>query len=92
MAGSKTKTSVTLDRDLFARAEELSKRLRLSRSEFYARAVEEYVCSLEERALKDQINAALASLSADERAEGDETTAFLHHAAGMLPQHAESNE
>ena len=80
MAGAKTKTSVTLDQNLFVRAENLSKKLHLSRSEFYSRAIEDLVCALEQRDLKERINAAQASLSAEARAEGQAVTEFLRAA------------
>jgi metal-responsive CopG/Arc/MetJ family transcriptional regulator len=80
MPGSKAKTSFTLDQDLFTRAEDLSRKLHISRSEFYARAIDDFVRTLEERELKERINAAQLSLSDDARAEGQAVTEFLRRA------------
>lgn len=80
MTPSKTKTSITLDRELFDRAEGLSRQLHLSRSEFYARAIADFVRAIEERDLKERINAAQASLGDDARAEGQAVTEFLRRA------------
>lgn len=77
----KTKTSFTIERSLYERAEGLSKQLHLSRSEFYARAIADYVYAIEERELKERINAAQASLSQDAQAEGQAVAAFLRRAA-----------
>lgn len=77
----KTKTSLTIDGALFERAESLSKKLRLSRSELYERAIEDFIRVTEERDVTERINAAEASLSADARAEGDAVVAFLGRAA-----------
>jgi len=83
MPASKTKTSFTLDQDLFARAEDLSQKLHMSRSEFYARAIDDFVRTLEERELKERINAAQLSLSIEARAEGQAVTEFLQHATSQ---------
>ena len=80
MAGSKAKTSFTLDQDLFVRAEDLSRKMHISRSEFYAQAIDDFVRTLEERELKERINAAQLSLSDDARAEGQAMTEFLRRA------------
>ena len=80
MPGSKAKTSFTLDQDLFARAEGLSRKLHISRSELYARAIDDFVRASEERELKERINAAQLSLSSDARDEGQAVTEFLQRA------------
>jgi len=87
MPGSKTKTSFTLDQDLFARAEDLSHKLHMSRSEFYARAIDDFVRTLEENELKERINAAQLSLSNDARAEGQAVTEFLQRATAQTAGH-----
>jgi metal-responsive CopG/Arc/MetJ family transcriptional regulator len=80
LAGTKARTSFTLDRDLFARAEHLSKRLHISRSEFFERAVEDYVAVLEAEELRERIDAAQASLSEGEQAEARTVPEFLQRA------------
>jgi metal-responsive CopG/Arc/MetJ family transcriptional regulator len=80
MAGTKARTSFTLDRGLFDRAEHLSKRLHVSRSEFFERAVEDYVTLLEAEELRERIDAAQASLSEEEQAEARAVTEFLQRA------------
>jgi predicted transcriptional regulator len=87
MPGSKAKTSFTLDQDLFARAEDLSHKLHMSRSEFYARAIDDFVRTLEENELKERINAAQLSLSDDARAEGQAVTEFLQRATAQTAGH-----
>ncbi|HWE63474.1 MAG TPA: ribbon-helix-helix domain-containing protein [Chloroflexota bacterium] len=81
MAGSKTRTSITLDRDLFAQADRFSRQLHLSRSEFIEHAIKDFVRVLEERELKDRINAAQAALSDEARTEGQIVTEFSRRAA-----------
>jgi metal-responsive CopG/Arc/MetJ family transcriptional regulator len=80
MAGTKARTSFTLDRALFARAEHLSKRLHVSRSEFFERAVADYVAELEAQELRERIDAAQAALSEEEQAEARAVTDFLQRA------------
>jgi len=92
MPGLKTKTSFTLDRDLFDRAEDLSKKLRLSRSAFYAQAITDFVRTLEDRELKERINTAQASLSEDARAEGEAVSRFLRRAAPRTPESGSEDE
>ena len=88
MVATKTKASFTLDQGLYQRAEKLSRTLRLSRSEFYSRAIEDLVIALEERELKDRINEAQASLSDEARAEGEDVTVFLREATARTQQRA----
>ena len=86
----KAKTSFTLDHDLYERAESLSKKLHLSRSEFYARAIADYVHALEAYDLKERINAAQVSRSQDARAEGQAVSDFMSRAtARTLRQNGE---
>jgi metal-responsive CopG/Arc/MetJ family transcriptional regulator len=80
VAGTKVRTSFTLDRGLFERAERFSKRLHVSRSEFFERAVEDYVTLLVAEELREHIDAAQASLSEGEQAEARTVTEFLQHA------------
>lgn len=92
MREPKTKTSFTLDRELFERAESFSNKLHLSRSEFYAQAIDSFVRTLEERELKERINAAQAALSEDARAEGDAVGAFLRRATARTMEQASESE
>lgn len=73
----KTRTSFTLERSLYERAESLSKKLHVSRSEFYARAIADYVHAIEEREIKERVNAAQASLDQDAQAEGQAVALVL---------------
>ena len=52
------KTAVSLPKPLFDRAEILSKKMKTTRSRFFALAVEELVTRLENQTLLDAINAA----------------------------------
>lgn len=92
MAASKTKTSFTLDRNLFTRAERLSKKLSLTRSDFYARAIADLVQTLEDQDLIARINAAQASLSNDALDEGHAVTAFLREATARTLRETTGSE
>ena len=92
MATSKTKTSFTLDHDLFARAERLSKKLKVTRSDLYTRAIADLVQALEEQDLVARINAAQASLDDDAQDEGRAVTAFLRAATARTLREATESE
>jgi hypothetical protein len=63
------KTAVSIPEAIFDQAERLSHRMRISRSQLFARAVAEYVRRREARVLLDQLNEAYADgLTADESA------------------------
>ena len=59
------KTAISLPDDTFRRADRAAKRLGLSRSEFFARAAENWLEALEEDATTDAINRAIDELPAD---------------------------
>jgi metal-responsive CopG/Arc/MetJ family transcriptional regulator len=83
MAATKARTSFTLDRDLFERADRFSKSLHLSRSEFFERAVEDLVQTLEQEELRARIDAAQAALDEEADAEGRAVTEFLQRATAQ---------
>lgn len=80
VAVTKARTTFTIDRDLFDRADRFSKQLHLSRSEFFERAVADLVQTLEQQELSERIDAAQASLSEEAMAEGRAMTEFLQRA------------
>ena len=70
------KTAISLPDDTFRRVDRAAKRLGVSRSEFFARAAENWLDALEEDATTEAINRAIAGLQADH--------AFTDAAAGAL--------
>jgi metal-responsive CopG/Arc/MetJ family transcriptional regulator len=64
------KTAVSIPDAIFEKGEAAAKRLKLSRSELYARAVEAYVDSHSSDEVTAAMNAALAQLTDEEREEG----------------------
>ena len=76
------KTAISLPDATFARVEAAAKRLKLSRSEFFARAAERWLDDLEGERTTDAINQALAGIAPD--------TAFTDAAADRLAR--EHNE
>ena len=50
------KTAVYLPDDLFQAAEKTAKRLKLSRSQLYSRALKEYIEDLKNEAITDRLN------------------------------------
>jgi predicted transcriptional regulator len=61
------KTAVSLPDPLYHRAEAVARRLGLSRSGLYARALEDYLAGVEDR--EDEVTAALDRVHADSRLE-----------------------
>jgi metal-responsive CopG/Arc/MetJ family transcriptional regulator len=59
------KTAISLPDDTYRRADRAAKRLGLSRSEFFARAAENWLDALEEDATTEAINRAIAGTQAD---------------------------
>ncbi len=72
------KTAISLPDATFARVDEAARRLRVSRSEFFARAAERWLKELEDHDLTEQINRSLASVD-QETLEAD--AAFARAAA-----------
>jgi metal-responsive CopG/Arc/MetJ family transcriptional regulator len=70
------KTAISLPDGTFARVEEAARRLKLSRSEFFARAAERWLDDLDDEQSTDAIDRALAEVSQD--------TAFTDAAADRL--------
>lgn len=54
------KTAISLPNETFARAERAAKALQMTRSEFYARAVEKYLDAAEQESITARLNAAIA--------------------------------
>ena len=76
------KTAVSMPEPIFAAAEKLAKRLKLSRSALYARAIEEYVRKNESDDVTARINQVLADA-------GDGADPFVAAAAVATLRRAE---
>lgn len=59
------KTAISLPDDTYRRADEAAKRLGVSRSEFFARAAERWLDSLDDDGTTDAINRAIAEVEPD---------------------------
>lgn len=59
------KTAISLPDDTFQRVDDAAKRLGVSRSEFFARAAERWLDSLDDDGTTDEINRAIAGLEPD---------------------------
>jgi metal-responsive CopG/Arc/MetJ family transcriptional regulator len=59
------KTAISLPDDTFQRVDAAAKRLGVSRSEFFARAAERWLDSLDEGGTTDAINSAIAGRASD---------------------------
>jgi metal-responsive CopG/Arc/MetJ family transcriptional regulator len=59
------KTAISLPDDTFRRVDDAAKRLGVSRSEFFARAAERWLDSLDDDGTTDAINRAIAGLEPD---------------------------
>lgn len=57
---AKVKTAISVDEKLFKEADERASKMEISRSEFYARAVEKFVREEENRELFERLNEAHA--------------------------------
>ena len=79
------KTAISMPDPLFDAAEKLAKRLKLSRSALYARALEDYVRRNSPDTITEQLNRALA-------AEPDEPDPFMAAAATSVMRRAEWDE
>jgi metal-responsive CopG/Arc/MetJ family transcriptional regulator len=60
------KTAISVPDDTFQRVEQAAKRLGVSRSEFYARAAQNWLNALDDEETTDAINSAIAGLPAEE--------------------------
>lgn len=60
------KTAVSIPDDIFAKGEKAAKRLKMSRSELYAKAVEAYVDAHTPDAVTESWNAMLAEITPEE--------------------------
>jgi predicted DNA-binding protein len=72
------KTAISLPDKTFARVDEAAQRLGMSRSEFFARAAERWLDSLDDDGTTAQINRSLQ--------DGEEDTSFVRAAAYKLAQ------
>lgn len=70
------KTAISLPDETFERVERAAARLGVSRSEFFARAAERWLDTLDDHATTEAINRAIAEL--------DDDAAFTNAAAGAL--------
>jgi len=61
------KTAISLPDDTFRRVDAAARRLGVSRSEFFARAAERWLESLDDDGTTDAINRAIAGLEPDHR-------------------------
>jgi metal-responsive CopG/Arc/MetJ family transcriptional regulator len=50
------KTAIYIPDDIFSTAERIARRLKISRSELYARAVKEYIAELESEGITEKLN------------------------------------
>lgn len=71
------KTAISIDRELFDAGERMARDLNVTRSELYARALSSLLKQQRRQAIKEQINAVEAALTAEERAEEDAITEGL---------------
>lgn len=60
------KTAISLPDETFHRVEEAAKRLGVSRSEFFARAAEHWLATLEDDGITDAINRALDGVAPEQ--------------------------
>lgn len=80
------KTAVSIPDKVFQKAEVAAKRLKMSRSELYARAVDAYVDVHSPDAITEAINAALDQLTSEEKeAELDFVRAAAAHSMQQKP-------
>lgn len=59
------KTAISIPDDLFAAAEAAARSLSVSRSEFYAKAIERYLQDQQDAAITDRLNEVYASNSSE---------------------------
>ena len=59
------KTAISLPDDTFRRVDDAARRLGVSRSEFFARAAERWLESLDDEGTTDAINQAIAGVESD---------------------------
>ena len=69
------KTAISLPDATFARAERAAKEMRMTRSELYARAVENYLDAAEQDTITERVNAAIARGGDDEELTAEVTAA-----------------
>jgi metal-responsive CopG/Arc/MetJ family transcriptional regulator len=61
------KTAISIDEKLFKEAEKLSAKMKISRSQFFSRAVEEMLERKKNQKLLEMINDSVTELSSDEK-------------------------
>ena len=76
------KTAISLPDDVFRRAESLAKRLKMSRSELYSRAVRDYVARNAPDAVTDALNKVCAEVDSNPEP-------FVHRAARRTLEQSE---
>ena len=75
------KTAISIPDDVFVSADSLAKRLHMSRSELYARAVQQYVAECRHAGVKEKLDQVYAS----ENSSID--SAVLNAQAASIPEH-----
>jgi metal-responsive CopG/Arc/MetJ family transcriptional regulator len=55
------KTAISIPNDIFVSAEQLAKRLNMSRSELYTRAIEQYIAECRHTGVKEKLDEVYAS-------------------------------
>jgi metal-responsive CopG/Arc/MetJ family transcriptional regulator len=73
------KTAISVPDDTFRRVDDAARRLGVSRSEFFARAAERWLATLDDDGTTDAINRAIAELENDQE--------FTDAAAAALASH-----
>ena len=61
------KTAISIDENLFKEAEKLSAKMKISRSQFFSRAIEEMLERKKNQNLLEMINNSVSDLSTDEK-------------------------
>lgn len=63
------KTAISIDKSLFAQADALARRMKISRSRLFVIALEDYMRQQENRKLLEEVNAVYADGPSDEEKE-----------------------
>lgn len=74
----KVKTAISIDAELFEKAEERASKMEVSRSEFYARAVAKFVRDEESREITERLNESYADGLDEEEREYLERMKIYH--------------
>jgi metal-responsive CopG/Arc/MetJ family transcriptional regulator len=83
------KTAISLPDPLFREAERMAKRLKQSRSQFYRRALEEFIARHDEDEIARAYEEVFGSMTSDEREEYEQLGAFVRRAGRALLRRVE---